>query len=119
MDLDRCNLLCLDAATAEGIRADLPERCDIERAAALAQACADPTRLTLLLALGGPQELCVCDLTWVVAKPQNLVSHHLRKLREAGLVQSRREAKIVFYSLTPRGRSGISAFAGADEALHA
>ncbi|MCW2923811.1 MAG: ArsR family transcriptional regulator [Thermoleophilia bacterium] len=97
---DRCDLLCLDLPTAEGVRAAMPTAADLAAAATRAQACADPTRLSVLLALRGAAELCVCDLTWVVGKPQNLVSHHLRKLRDAGMVASRREAKVVFYSLT-------------------
>jgi DNA-binding transcriptional ArsR family regulator len=37
-------------------------------------------------------------------RPENLVSHHLRALRTAGLAQSRRDGKMVMYSLTDRGR---------------
>jgi DNA-binding transcriptional ArsR family regulator len=106
---DRCDLLCLDLPAAEGIREGLPGHDVIVGLAAAAQACADPTRLSILLALDSPQELCVCDLTWVVSKPQNLVSHHLRKLREAAMVESRRDAKIVFYRLTPLGRMTLRA----------
>ena len=49
-------------------------------------------------------ELCVCDLSWITARAENLVGHHLRTLRIAGLARSRREHKIVFYSLTDAGR---------------
>jgi ArsR family transcriptional regulator, lead/cadmium/zinc/bismuth-responsive transcriptional repressor len=52
-------------------------------------------------AAGG--ELCVCDLAWISGKAQNLVSHHLRALKGAGLASSRREGKIAFYSLTEEG----------------
>lgn len=47
-------------------------------------------------------ELCGCDLAWVLEKPQNLVSHHVRALRGAGLARSRRDGKMVMYSLTGR-----------------
>ena len=63
----------------------------------------DPTRLALAHALLGGEELCVCDLSWVMERPENLVSHHLRTLRQAGIVSSRREGKMVLYSLTERG----------------
>ena len=42
-------------------------------------------RLMLAAALGEAGELCVCDLSWIAERPENLVSHHLRALRSAGL----------------------------------
>lgn len=66
----------------------------------------------MLLALDHGSELCVCDIGWIVAKPQNLVSHHLRKLRDAGLVVARREAKVVFYAITDVGSSCLAGLAG-------
>jgi DNA-binding transcriptional ArsR family regulator len=53
--------------------------------------------------------LCVCDLSWVVERSDALVSHHVRALRAAGLVSSRREGKMVMYSLTERGRALLDA----------
>lgn len=96
---DRCDLLCLDLPRAEAIRARL-DPAAAEAAAARAKALGDPTRLLLALALREGSELCVCDLAWIAGKADNLVSHHLRALRAAGLARSRREGKIVFYSLT-------------------
>jgi DNA-binding transcriptional ArsR family regulator len=105
---ERCDLLCLDLPRAERIR----ERLDPDlarRAAARARALADPTRLSIALALREGEELCVCDLAWIVARAENLVGHHLRALREAGLAGSRRDGKIVFYALTEPGRELIDA----------
>src|SRR5437660_4886749 len=68
---DRCDLLCLDLPRAEHIRRQL----DVElagHAAARAKALADPNRLQIALALLEGEELCVCDLAWVVAKAENL-----------------------------------------------
>jgi ArsR family transcriptional regulator, lead/cadmium/zinc/bismuth-responsive transcriptional repressor len=42
-------------------------------------------------------------LAWISGRAQNLVSHHLRALKDGGLAQSRREGRIVFYSLTEAG----------------
>ncbi len=50
-------------------------------------------------------ELCVCDLSWIAERAQNLVSHHVRALRSAGLVRSERRGKLVMYSLTDDGRA--------------
>jgi DNA-binding transcriptional ArsR family regulator len=49
------------------------------------------------MALGDGEELCVCDLGWITMRAENLVGHHLRALRLAGLADSRRDGKIVFY----------------------
>jgi DNA-binding transcriptional ArsR family regulator len=46
-----------------------------------------------------------CDLAWIAERSQTLVSHHVRTLRTHGLVRSRREGKMVMYSLTDEGRS--------------
>lgn len=103
--VDRCELLCLDLPVAEEIRAALAERSDDLRAAAdRAAALADPTRLSVAAALGDGRELCVCDLAWIAGRSQNLMSHHLRTLRMQGLVESRRDGKMVMYSLTTAGR---------------
>jgi DNA-binding transcriptional ArsR family regulator len=53
--------------------------------------------------------LCVCDLAWVAERSQNLVSHHVRVLRGAGLVESERDGKMVMYSLTDAGRALVEA----------
>lgn len=101
---ETCDLLCLDLPRAEALRA---RRLDAPAARTLAasfRALADPTRLTLALALRDGEELCVCDLAWILERAQNLVSHHLRALRGEGLVDYRREGKMALYSLTARGR---------------
>jgi ArsR family transcriptional regulator, lead/cadmium/zinc/bismuth-responsive transcriptional repressor len=67
---------------------------------------ADPTRLLIAQALS-EQELCGCDLGWITGQSDKVVSHHLGRLRRAGFVQSRRDGKVVFASLTQRGRAMI------------
>jgi ArsR family transcriptional regulator, lead/cadmium/zinc/bismuth-responsive transcriptional repressor len=99
---DRCDLLCLDLPRAEDIRRQLDEAA-IAEIAARGKALGDPTRVTIAVALREGGELCVCDLAWITARPENLVGHHLRTLRDAGLATSRREHKIVFYTLTQFG----------------
>jgi DNA-binding transcriptional ArsR family regulator len=103
---DTCDLLCLDVPKAEALRRRRPAFVAADAAAARAKALADPTRLTLAVALrdaGG--ELCVCDLSWVIERSEKLVSHHVRVLRSAGLVRSRRDGKMVMYALTGAGRA--------------
>lgn len=102
---DRCDLLCLDLEKAEALRAQILPLEAAERAARDAKALADPTRVMLAAALAGTDELCVCDLAWISGRAENLVSHHVRALRAAGLAASRRDGKMVMYSMTPRGRA--------------
>ena len=102
---DRCDLLCLDLEQAEAIRRSRLDPSTARGAAERARSLADPTRLTLAAALAQADELCVCDLAWIAERSQNLVSHHLRALRAAGLVDSRREGKMVLYALTAAGRA--------------
>jgi DNA-binding transcriptional ArsR family regulator len=100
---DRCDLLCIDLPKAEGLRQKRLGEADAQRLAERAKALGDPTRLTLAGALAQTDELCVCDLAWVAERSENLVSHHLRVLRGAGLVTSRRDGKMVMYALSPLG----------------
>jgi ArsR family transcriptional regulator, lead/cadmium/zinc/bismuth-responsive transcriptional repressor len=109
---DRCDLLCLDLPRAEAIRVQLdPDIADA--AAARAKALGDPTRLLIALALREGGELCVCDLAWIAGRADNLVGHHLRSLRGAGLARSRRDGKVVFYALTETGRRLVDAHVAA------
>lgn len=64
-------------------------------------ALADPVRLRVLsiLAASPEGEVCVCDFVEPLAKSQPTVSHHLKILSEAGLVQGDRRGKWVWYSL--------------------
>jgi DNA-binding transcriptional ArsR family regulator len=104
MEADRCDLLCLDLPKAEDLRTRRLSPGAAASGAAEAAALADPTRLTIAAALAAGGELCVCDLAWVAERAENLVSHHLRVLREVELVASRREGKMVLYELTGRGQ---------------
>ena len=100
---DRCELLCLDLPRAEALRTGRPSE---QETAALAEgfrALGAPTRLAVALALRDGGELCVCDLAWIIERADNLVSHHARALRAAGLAEFRRDGKLALYSLTPRG----------------
>jgi DNA-binding transcriptional ArsR family regulator len=99
MTADRCELLCIDLDVAEALRMRRLSLNRAETAAGRARALADPTRLLLAAALSQADELCVCDLAWIAERSQNLVSHLLRALKTAGLVHSRREGKMVMYSL--------------------
>ncbi len=105
---DSCELLCLDLRVAERLRKKrlAPEAADA--AAGKARALSDPTRLMLAAALLEANELCVCDLAWIAERSQTLVSHHVRALRSYGIVRSRRDGKMVMYSLTAEGHAVLA-----------
>ena len=71
---------------------------DLEALARAFHALADRKRLEIVRLLTNG-ERCVCDLTEVVGAKQSLLSFHLKILREAGLVTSRRRGKWMYYSL--------------------
>jgi ArsR family transcriptional regulator, lead/cadmium/zinc/bismuth-responsive transcriptional repressor len=105
-------LLHIDRRTGEALRRSRPEPDAADEVAGRFRALADPTRLALALALRDGRELCVCDLSWIAERSQNLVSHHMRSLRSEGLVRSRREGKMTMYSLTSAGEDLVATSVG-------
>jgi ArsR family transcriptional regulator, arsenate/arsenite/antimonite-responsive transcriptional repressor len=65
------------------------------------KALADPARVAIVNRLAAADEVCVCDLNAALELSQPTVSHHLRVLREAGLVESSRRGTWAFYRLVP------------------
>src|SRR5260370_40375078 len=83
-------------------------------AAGLAQvfkALGDPVRLRLVSLIGARQggEICVCDLTAAFDLTQPTISHHLKVLREAGLIDSERRGTWVYYHLLPAALARMAA----------
>ena len=69
--------------------------------AAVFGALADPTRVAIVGRLAAGEECCVCDLTGAFRLSQPTISHHLRILRDAGLVESERRGTFAYYRLVP------------------
>jgi ArsR family transcriptional regulator len=69
--------------------------------AARFKALADPARVSILNRLAAADEVCVCDFVGALDLSQPTVSHHLRVLRDAGLVESSRRGTWAFYRLVP------------------
>lgn len=67
----------------------------------LLAALADPTRLAIVRELAATNETCACDFTATCDVGQPTVSHHLRVLREAGVVTSQRRGQWIYYRLAP------------------
>jgi ArsR family transcriptional regulator len=77
----------------------------------LLAALADPTRLAIVRQLAADRETCACDFTACCDVRQPTVSHHLRVLREAGIVTSERRGQWIFYRLTPGVADRLGAIA--------
>lgn len=85
-----------------------------ERAADLAhifKALGDPVRLRLLSLIASRDggEVCVCDLTPAFDLSQPTISHHLKQLRQAGLIDSERRGTWVYYWLLPEATDRLAA----------
>lgn len=62
----------------------------------------DPARVRIVLALADGKELCVCDVAHVLGTSISTASHHLRKLRDLGVLQFRNDGKMAYYSIRDR-----------------
>lgn len=65
----------------------------------LFEVLADGTRLRILHSLSMSDELCVCDIAWLVGQSVSGVSHQLRLLRERGVVARKKVGRVAYYSL--------------------
>ena len=78
----------------------------------LLSALADPVRLSIVRQLATADDVCACDFTECCDVSQPTISHHLKVLREAGVVVSARQGTNIVYSLSPdftRRWAGIGA----------
>jgi ArsR family transcriptional regulator len=74
---------------------------DAQLLASRFRALADPTRVSIVNRLAATDECCVCDLTETFELSQPTISHHLKVLRDAGLVQASRRGTWAYYRLVP------------------
>ena len=72
------------------------------------KALADPTRIAIVNRLAGAEEVCVCAFVADLDLSQPTISHHLRILREAGLVEARRRGTWAYYRLVPEAVADLA-----------
>ena len=84
-----------------------------ENLAGVFKALSDPTRVAIVNRLGTAESACVCDLTDAFDLSQPTISHHLRVLRHAGLVEVERRGTWAYYRLAPDAISALRDVFGA------
>ncbi len=108
---DVCNVPCFKAELVARVKRELPAGEALEEARALFAALADRTRLRILHALLVADELCVCDVAHVLGMSIAATSHHLRKLRQLGILKLRNDGKMAYYSLRDRFAADLATHA--------
>ena len=76
----------------------MPESVELHELADFFKLFGDSTRIAILWALS-ESEMCVCDLCALLQMKQPAVSHQLKNLKQARIVKSRRDGKVIYYSL--------------------
>ena len=88
---------------------DPKDRKNYQEGASMLKALGDPQRAMLIDALSC-RPLCVYEMQQLVSWSQATLSHHLKTLRENGLVSTKREGKWIYYSLNPEGVAAAKDF---------
>jgi ArsR family transcriptional regulator, arsenate/arsenite/antimonite-responsive transcriptional repressor len=83
---------------------DSPKSKEVGELSALLKLISENSRLQILCILKNGEH-CVCQLMEHAKLSQSLISHHLKDLKDAGLVIDRKDSKWAYYSLTPKGIS--------------
>lgn len=85
---------------------------DAERLAPMFKALGDPVRLQMVSMIAAKPELCVCEITPAFELSSGTISHHLKTLREAGLVDCERRGTFVYYWVQPEALEALSSLLG-------
>ncbi len=93
-----CSVLGIHEQVVRSVQSQMPEPDKLDELAQFYKLFSDRTRLGIIWALG-LSEMCVCDLCALLGMKQPAVSHQLRTLKQTRIAKSRREGKVVFYSL--------------------
>ena len=96
--LETCITKGIHGDVIRAVGRNMPDAVDLYELADLFKLFGDSTRLSILWALS-ESEMCVCDLCALLRMKQPAVSHQLKNLKQSRVVKSRRDGKIVYYSL--------------------
>jgi len=95
---DSCYTNVIHLDTIKSVLKTMPESVSLSELADLFKLFGDSTRVRILWALS-ESEMCVCDLCALLKMKQPAVSHQLKNLKQSRIVKSRRDGKVVYYSL--------------------
>lgn len=102
----RCDCTCIHQEIVNKVHKRMPSGESLSKLADLFKVMGDNTRVKILWALS-ESEMCVCDLAYLLNMTQSAISHQLRVLKQTGVVESRKEGKVVFYSLSDTQIKGV------------
>jgi len=93
-----CEVSVIHYETVSRVREAMPDEDRLLDAAELFKVFGDSTRARIICALE-ISEMCVCDIAALLSMSSSAISHQLRILKQSRIVQSRRDGKIIYYSL--------------------
>ena len=93
-----CDLMHVHEAIVKKVTAEMPSEDVLFDLSELFKVFGDSTRIRILYCLFA-SEMCVCDIATLLNMTQSAISHQLSVLKKSKLVKSRRDGKVVFYSL--------------------
>jgi DNA-binding transcriptional ArsR family regulator len=99
MSQDFCDSKHIHTEAIQAAAKAMPSPEALEAAVVLFEALSDPSRILILLGMQNVPELCVCDVAALLDTSVASASHHLRKMKDVGILKRRNEGKLVFYSL--------------------
>ncbi|MDR3239578.1 MAG: metalloregulator ArsR/SmtB family transcription factor [Clostridiales bacterium] len=97
-ELDRCDCTIIHEDVVAEVRTLMPEDEVLLNLADLFKVFSDSTRVKILCALQH-SDMCVCDIAALLLMTKSAISHQLRVLRQTRLVKTRRDGKVIYYSL--------------------
>jgi ArsR family transcriptional regulator len=97
-NFETCSCTIIHEEVVNKVREKMIEEDHAIRLAELFKVFGDTTRVKILNALFS-SEMCVCDISVLLGMNQSAISHQLKTLKQARLIKSRRDGKVVYYSL--------------------
>lgn len=94
-----CEVALVHPEAVGRVRDALPDQGEMQQVAETFQLLADPTRARIVYALA-LEELCVCDVAAVSGLSMSAASHQLKRLRDRGVVDYRKDGRLAYYRLS-------------------